>query len=395
MAVRVIPGTLAMRKIASILVAADLTDASDEVLRAAAALAAVSDAKLHVLHAFDFQALPYSEEYIGRVTFGDRIDDAKRALEEQIRRTVRPGVVIASQEVVIYLAHKAIRARAEEVGADLIVLGPHRRRALGDAFLGSTADRVIRTASVPCLVIRGPLSLPLRSIVVPLDLSEPASAALDVALEWSDALRPLQDDVALGPRVTVLHVIPWMFPTDDSLFDRAEVRPELHREVDAALGRVDVSGALDVREEVCWGVPEEEILHAADRQQADLLVLATHGHGAVKRALIGSVASSVARKANRPVLLVPPTLWITERGTRSSGHGARRTIEDAMLPSRTRFEAPRPCVPRMNGPICSRAAHPLRASAGRSSHTTSVRMVTWAALPREARDSSACWLISR
>src|SRR5690606_15872693 len=102
---------------------------------------------------------------------------------------------VASREVEIYVAHKAILDRAAAVEADLIVIGPHRRRAVGDAFLGSTADRVIRSAGAPCLVVRGPLSLPLRRVVVPIDLSEPAQRALDAALRWSDALRPHEDDL--------------------------------------------------------------------------------------------------------------------------------------------------------------------------------------------------------
>ncbi|HEU0078622.1 MAG TPA: universal stress protein [Longimicrobiaceae bacterium] len=39
------------------------------------------------------------------------------------------------------------------------------------------------------------------------------------------------------------------------------------------------------------------------------LVLDTHGHGALRRALVGSIASAVARGAGCPVLLVPPALW--------------------------------------------------------------------------------------
>lgn len=304
-----------MRKIASILAATDLTEVSDEVLRATAALAALTGAKLHVLHAFDFHALPYSDAYVAHATFQGRIDDARRALDEQIHRTVPPEVDVASRDVVIFVAHRAILELAGAVGADLIVMGPHRRRARGDAFLGSTVDRVIRTADVPCLVVRGPLSLPLRRVLVPLDLSLHALGALDVALEWSDALRPSEDDEPLGPRVTVMHVIPRVFDVKDVSFESAVIGPELDREVEAALARVGGAGVLDVREEVRWGdAPAEEILRAAERKEVDLLILATHGHGALKRALIGSVASAVARRADCPVLLVPPALWGAEPG---------------------------------------------------------------------------------
>lgn len=302
-----------MKSIRSILVATDLTEVSDEVLRAAGALAALTGAQLHVLHAFDLQVLPYSDAAHAHITFAGRVAEAERVLNEQIGRTVRPGVDVASREVVIYVAHRAILERAEAVGADLIVLGPHRRRALADRVLGGTADRVIRTSSVPVLVVRGPLSLPLRRVMVPLDLSEPALGALDVALEWSDALRPHTDEAPEGPAVSVLHVIPRVYNFEDFPFGDTVIGPALHREVEAARSRVGATGALSVHEEVCWGdVPADEILRAAEQEKVDLLVMATHGRGALKRALIGSVTSAVAQGARCPVLLVPPALWSAE-----------------------------------------------------------------------------------
>jgi nucleotide-binding universal stress UspA family protein len=302
-----------MKILESILVATGLSERSDDAKRAAGALAALTGARLHVLHSFDFQSLPYSDANVGHATFEGRIAETRQALADQLRRTVRPGVDVASQEVMIYAAHRAILEYAEAVRADLVVMGPHRRHARADAFLGSTADRVIRTVGAPCLVVRGPLSLPLRNVIVPLDLSEPALGALDVALAWSNALRPREEESPLGPRLTVLHVIPRVFDAKDFPFERAMVGPELDREVEAAIRRASAEGSLDVREEICWGDrPAEEILRAAEQERTDLLVLATHGHGALKRALIGSVASGVARGASCPVLLVPPAMWNAE-----------------------------------------------------------------------------------
>src|SRR5690606_33316186 len=67
-----------MKSVESILVATDLSETSDEILRAAAALAALADAKLHVLHAFGFQSLPYSEERLPKASFQGRIQEAER-----------------------------------------------------------------------------------------------------------------------------------------------------------------------------------------------------------------------------------------------------------------------------------------------------------------------------
>jgi nucleotide-binding universal stress UspA family protein len=198
------------------------------------------------------------------------------------------------------------------VSADLVVLGPHRKGGLEQRFLGSTADRVVRSADVPCLVVRCHLNLPLRRVVVAVDLSDPAREALDLALDWGWQLGA-GDAPSVGPAldVHVVHVLPAALVGAGAMpSGHARVGPELHRDVAAALGRSAHRSNVCMREELLWGSSEaEEIVRYADEAGAGLLVLATHGRGAVSRALVGSVTSAVARDARGCVLLVPPSLW--------------------------------------------------------------------------------------
>lgn len=284
----------------TVLAATDLGESGEEVLRAAGALASGAGAALHVLHAFDFAPDPYPGLAPAPAAgFQGRIREAELALDEQVRRAVPAGVQVAGRRVEIDTASRAILAYAEGMDVDLVVLGPHRRRGMADAVLGSTADRVVRSARVPCLVARGELRLPLGRVVVPLDLSAPSRAALDAAF---GLCRSLGD----GAAVDVVHVIPRIFAGEDFPFSEATVGPELHREVEAALGPAEDRAGMQVRELVVWGdsVPDE-ILRVAGEQGADLLVLGTRGRGGLERALLGSVAGSVARRAGCPVLLVP------------------------------------------------------------------------------------------
>ena len=294
--------------IRSILAATDLGESSDEVLRAAAALAGVARASLHVIHAFDLELGAYPE-LDGPPTFHGRIARAEETLAAQLARTLPEGVETASREVAIYVAHRAIMDRAAAVRADVIVLGPHRGRAAADRLLGTTADRVIRSAACPCLVVRAPLALPLRRVVVPLDLSDPARGALATAAGWVDAFGRGDPGQALPDvELDVVHVVPSLFATGELPVNRATIGPRLHRQVEEAIAGHPLG--LTVREELVWGDgPAEEITRYAGERRAQLLVMATHGHGALKRALIGSVASAVARSARCPVLLVPPARW--------------------------------------------------------------------------------------
>lgn len=298
-----------MMKIRSILVASDLSEGSDEIVAAAGSLAAATEAELHLLHAFDFPAVGHTGDEVVPASFPDRIDVAVRALQAQAKRSVPPSVKVGSTTVEIYVAHRAILDAARGAAVDLIVLGPHRRGRTGDGILGSTADRVLRTAKAPCLVVRAPLSIPLRKVVTPVDLSEPARGALDMALEWSTMLGQSGEGTA-ATELLALHVLPRALDLPEFGIDPDASGARLHREIDEARQRIGGASQVAVREEVRWGDrPVDEIVRAASEESADLLVLGTHGHGVLTRALIGSVASGVAARADCPVLLVPPALW--------------------------------------------------------------------------------------
>jgi nucleotide-binding universal stress UspA family protein len=283
--------------IRSILAASDLGPASDEVVRAAAALAERLGAGLHLLNALEIERLPALEA----PTFPGRVRQAGELLEEQARR-VAPAVHPASTAVRESAAHAAIEARAAEVAADLVVVGPHRGGEVGVRFLGTTADRVIRTAEVPSLVVRGPLELPLRRIGVPTDFSGPARGALDLALALAGSLGGEGE----GPEVRLFHVGWSVERRDGPALEDRELVPALVREAEEAVARAG-SGPHRVYPEVVWGVsPAESITRHARQEGLQLLVMGTHGRGGLRRLLIGSVASGVAREAHCPVLLVPP-----------------------------------------------------------------------------------------
>ncbi len=289
-----------MQTIKNILVSTDLGPTSDPVMRAAAALAELTGAGLHVLHTYEFNAAQYGD--VPAETFQERIAQIDQKLDEQIKRTLPAGSKVASREVMIYVAFKAILERADAVDADLIVVGRHRKDSTVNAFMGSTADRVLREAKVPCLVVHDPLSAPLRRVVVPIDLSEPALHALEIGTAWATSLAPAGEPA----EIIALHVIPQVYSAGDVPFDSAQLGARMHQEVETRGGGQAYQG-LRFREEILWSDDATAaILDFIKQEQADMAVLGTHGHGAVKRALIGSVASGVARAAVCPVLLVPP-----------------------------------------------------------------------------------------
>jgi nucleotide-binding universal stress UspA family protein len=292
----------------SIVAATDLGGASDDILRAAAILAGRSGAELHLIHSLE---MTRDSSQHNDTDEGSRakVRRAAEQLRDQVRRVMPEGVVPATQRVVAHVAHKAILECAGEVSADLIVVGPHAGGAMGAHFLGTTAEHVIRGAEVPCLVVRKPLSPTVHRIGVPIDCSDPAQGALQVAFRWGEVLGAYGEP----PEVWVMNVGWKVEQIDNPAIEQERLRPELQRQIDAAKKQVAGAEALRTHVEIVWAAnPTEATIAWAKDRKLDLLVLGTRGRGGLKRAMIGSVASGMARQAPCAVLLVPPSLWSGE-----------------------------------------------------------------------------------
>jgi nucleotide-binding universal stress UspA family protein len=197
-------------------------------------------------------------------------------------------------------------------GADAIVLTTHGRGALGRTVFGSVADRVARTAPVPVLLVRPhpaatrPSPPAIRRLVVPLDGSPLAEAALPVATELAQRL---QVPVHL---VQVINVAALLAPlgylavpgVPDDLYD--ETMATARREGEGYLAAVNCRLTVS-RVTATWAVldgsPFASI--AAVTNPDDLVVMTSHGRGGALRWLLGSVAEKLVREAPCPVLLVP------------------------------------------------------------------------------------------
>lgn len=313
----------------TILVATDLSETSDELLRSAATLARASGAAIFVLHSFDLAPLPGGERQPADHSFFGRIEAATAALREQVERTVPHDVRVMEQRVEIYVAHRAIIEWAAVIGADLIVLGPHTWRQAEVGLLGTTADAVVRQAAVPCLVVRRPLVLPLGHVVVPVDLSASAQVSVRVAADWRGRLGR-REPAGEPSWLHVVHVLPARQDGEALEANEALVGSSLRHEVGQVLQRQGAEGPpADVRL-LRNGRPADAVLEFAEETGADLIVLATHGYGLVKRALFGWTASAVARRAPCSVLLVPPRLWQAEHEDEFADATADEGVEDRM-----------------------------------------------------------------
>ena len=267
----------------SILVASDLGESSSAAVRTGTQLARLTGAPLHLVHV---AAAP------GR--------DGEERLRDHARRAAPGAPEATSAHVTAGPPGAAIAAYAAQVGADVIVFGPHRRNGPRPA-LGSTASEVVDAAACPCLIVAGELPLPLERVMAPVDLSEASGGSLAVALTWASALRRPDRESEL----TILRVE----TSEDDQSAAAGLDPVVERVRAWAAGAARVR-VRDVR--VASEDPASEILRRADADAADLLVIGTGAAAAGRESAerrVGRVSSAVIRDTPRPVLLIPPAVW--------------------------------------------------------------------------------------
>jgi len=143
-----------------ILVATDFGSASESALRYAQALARGFGAELHVLHVVE-NLLTRAMDGYGYAAISPEVQlDVERAglrqteglLSDEDRRELRAKASTVTSnnpaaEIVDY---------ARTNGIDLVVVGTHGRGAIAHLFMGSVAERVVRTAPCPVLTVRNP-----------------------------------------------------------------------------------------------------------------------------------------------------------------------------------------------------------------------------------------------
>jgi nucleotide-binding universal stress UspA family protein/mono/diheme cytochrome c family protein len=140
----------------------------------------------------------------------------------------------------------------------------------------------------------------IKRILVPLDFSTSSRRALDYA---AGAARKFNASLHL---VHVCEVPSMMTASMDAYaIAYTDWNQRLGEEAERELAKIAASQqGLPVTTEVLFGSPAGAIVEAADTNNADLIVMGTHGHGAVMHLMMGNVAERVVRTAACPVLTV-------------------------------------------------------------------------------------------
>jgi nucleotide-binding universal stress UspA family protein len=282
-----------------ILVPLDESELAEESLPWAALAARAYGAPVHLISVWNRDDLSFRRAGIEPDEPLAAIRDAIRAyLDEVAARPMFEGVTVTTEVRLGDPAEQVADAASENTR--MVVITSHGRGGLKRALRGSVADELIRTLTIPVLHNQaGGIPAALSRMLVTLDGSDESEQALPLARELAQAagagihLLRVYNPVA---EITSNFAFPGVTPDLGSL---AEAMSEAAESYVATIAQAGETW------EVRAGRPLDAIIDCAAQAGCEIIAMATRGRGGILRFALGSTADSVARAADRPVLLVP------------------------------------------------------------------------------------------
>jgi nucleotide-binding universal stress UspA family protein len=283
-----------------ILVATDLSAASETVCRNLQGLKKLGARRVLLVHALDIRHMEAMKYELAPMA-EPRLLQLKGIVEEQ-------GFEVDTQ-IRSHSPAWEVKLAAREQACSLIVIGTHGATLAREVLLGSVAHEVLQSAEKPVLLLPFDILAEkdedrrqvicgdfLRHILFATDFSDVAEKAFHTLRHMADAAKP---------EVTLYHVQ-----------DRARIEPHLKDKLEE-FNRVDMerlerlekdltgAGARKVHKVIEYGRPAKLLVDKANSGAYSLLVMGNQGRGYLAEAFLGRVAHHVVHHADIPVLLVP------------------------------------------------------------------------------------------
>ncbi len=286
-----------------LLAATDLSAPARRAVERAALVAKESGATLDLTHVASLAPL----EKLRRLLAGmpanleERVLDAAReGVNELAAAILRDHGVAASVHVASGPLLAELASRAATLSADLVILGARGASFMRHLVLGSTAERMVRSATRPMLVVKQAAHERYRNVLVPVDFSPSSRSALRVARS-----------IAPGAAIVLLHAyeVPLegklrFAGVDEKTVDRyrAAARDDARQKLQALCEEAGLSphGAALL---VVHGDAALQIIEQEQERDCDLIVMGKHGESMVEELLLGSVTRQVLAQSEADVLV--------------------------------------------------------------------------------------------
>jgi len=292
-------------KLKKIAVTTDFSAESRTAFAAAAALARRLSAELQVMHLAQVPPVvmaPWPE--VGPYFLPEEVfTDVEKELRELVASD--PAFQGANAQPVLVRGDsvKDLADHLAKESVELLLAAGHGFTGVKKLLLGSFAEKVLRWAPCPVVILRGdPVKeIAPKRILVPHDFSPPSRAALNAARQWAKEF---------GAKVRLFFVV----EESVGLYEYAAAMQGSFREYLEKVRLQSLERFRRILREEWAGVeseaaavigsPLQEIRREATEMKAELVVIGTHSRSGLERLFLGSVAQKVIEHAACPVLAV-------------------------------------------------------------------------------------------
>jgi len=225
----------------------------------------------------------------------DRIrDSAQKEMDSFAEYLKAEGIAVKTKIVKGSLVPEILKVAGEE-NVSLIVAGRQKRDILGELFVGSATDRIIRKSDMPVLVAKYHILKEIAGETVEQYCINMFKKIL-YPTDWSPCAERVKQYIPVLRRVGASEII--IVHVLENEFDLG-VKEKL-----GALKREFQSQGFKVSVQLLKGKPYREINRIATEEDVSLIVMGSHGKGFIEGILWGSVSQRVVEYSEKPVLVV-------------------------------------------------------------------------------------------
>lgn len=247
---------------------------------------------------------------VGKTTVNSYYEEEAQQVLKPAVATMKKARLTVASDFIVGQPGESIAQRADAAKVDLIVMGSHGHSALAGLILGSVTHEVLAHTKKPILLVRARAAPKADSLKVGVatDGSKYGREAVKYAIRHRDLF-------GAEPQFTLMHVVPdfagAVMPDMAGIalpaFTADEIKDMQKKAFDSAVAgarKLFEKGRIRADEVCLAGNAGDEIPAFAKKAKLDVLIMGSHGYGAFKAAVLGSVATRVTAHCVTPVLLV-------------------------------------------------------------------------------------------
>lgn len=267
----------------TIIVPVDFSEQSEYALKVATSIAIEKNSEIIALHMLELsEAMISSSEgvHVNQAVFFIKLAEKQfeTFLDKPYLKNVKVTPIIKH-----YKVFSEVNDIAEKHNANLIVMGSHGTDGLKEIFIGSNAEKMVRNANIPVLVIKEDLpDFKIQNIVFACSFKEENIMAYEKAAAFAKSLSAKLELVYINT------------PGDNFLSTE-----DAYKRITKFLDKTKLGQVVEIYNDY---TVERGILNYSDNMNADLIAIPTHGRRGLSHFFMGSIGEDIANHSKIPVV---------------------------------------------------------------------------------------------